>query len=248
MPEPNWEELRDAYGSAEDLPEVLAELEPDPRSPVWTELWGRVCHQYSTYSASPHVLPYLLSAASKWEPGNRAMPLALAGCIVSAPESNLEGYGPCVDQLRLLALETLTHGDTSRSDRIYLVQSALAFEGDRLWGHVLDNFNDGQFRGDCPSCRCELCFVLGQQGFLCSAVDHVLNPELPETEIRPSAPDALSGVGHRLYDLCTDSGDLTLGEWICYLFGTAACPQCNAPFDVATVVEAFERPALEQSR
>src|SRR5262245_60984941 len=92
MATPNWKDLRDAYGSAEDLPELLSELEPDPKSPVWNELWGRVCHQDSTFSASPHVLPFLLKAASVWEPESRAMPLALAGCIVAAPETVSDGY------------------------------------------------------------------------------------------------------------------------------------------------------------
>src|SRR5580700_2905302 len=129
MTAPNWKELRDAYGSAEDLPDILVELEPDPKSPVWHELWGRVCHQGSTFSASVHVLPFLLNAASGWEPTSRAMPLALAGSIVWGLEAVLEDYEPCVEGLRLLALETLKASELTRIDRIYVMQSALAFQG-----------------------------------------------------------------------------------------------------------------------
>jgi hypothetical protein len=118
LPEPNWNELRDAYGSAEDLPDLLADLEPDPKSPAWGELWGRVCHQGSTFSASPHVLPFLLAAAADWGPSGRVMPLVLAACIVAAPETDLDGYTSCVAQLRQLALETLAGDDLSRTDRI----------------------------------------------------------------------------------------------------------------------------------
>jgi hypothetical protein len=242
MPEPNWGELRDAYGSAHDLPDILAELEPDPKSPVWTELWGRVCHQYSTYSASPYVLPFLLSAATGWQPSDRGMPLALAGCIVAARETNLEGHEAVVDQLRQVTLETLRHSNLSRADRVYLMQSALAFEGDRLWGHALDRLNDGEFRGNCPSCHIDLRLVVGEHGFFCTTSNWVRNPTAPRRPIRPTAYGELTGVGQRLHALCLEAGDQVLAEWICHLFGTSTCPQCHQSLDVATVVAAFERP------
>ena len=240
MPVPNWKDLRDAYGSAEELPDLLAELEPDPQSPVWGELWGRVCHQYSTFSASPHVLPFLLAAASGWEPTSRAMPLALAGSIVSAPETNLEGYGPSVEQLRILALETLESRDLSRSDRIYVMQSAMAFEGDRVWGHALERLNDGEFSGECPNCGSDVYVVIGQYGSFCSIDDWVRNPKSPRTEIAARTPDELTGVGRMLYARCVDSGDSQLGEWICQLFGTGECLKCGQSLDLAEVVAAFE--------
>jgi hypothetical protein len=158
MATPNCKELRDAYGSAEDLPDLLAELERDSRSPVWNELWGRVCHQYSTFSASPHVLPFLLKAAAEWDPGSRAMPLALAGSIVAAPETVLDGYRSTIEELRLLALDTLKSGQLRRQGRICVMQSVLAFEGDRLWGRALDRLNDGEFSGVCPACQTDLYF------------------------------------------------------------------------------------------
>jgi hypothetical protein len=45
-----------------------------------------------------------------------------------------KGHGAVVEQLRQLAIETLSHSNLSRADRIYIMQSVLAFEGDRLWG------------------------------------------------------------------------------------------------------------------
>ena len=168
---PNWKELRHAYGSAEDLPEILEELEPDPNAPVWNELWGRVCHQGTTYSASMPILPFLLNAASRWEPTGRAMPLALAGSIVSAPESVPAGYEASVEALRILALDTAKTSGLASSDRVYLMQSALALGGDRVWGRILDHLNDGEFPGSCPACRIDLNFAIGQYGFFCAAGD-----------------------------------------------------------------------------
>ena len=140
---PNWKDLKHAYGSAEDIPEIISELRPDPNSPAWDDLSSRVCHQGTTYSASPAVLPFLLSIASNWSTTDRAMPLALAGSIVAAPQTILDGYEEIVEGLRRLALETLKNPGLPREDRIYIMQSALAFQGDRLWGRVLDQLNDG---------------------------------------------------------------------------------------------------------
>jgi hypothetical protein len=240
MATPNWRDLRDAYGSAEDLPDLLAELEPDPRSPVWNELWGRVCHQYSTFSASPHVLPFLLQAASAWEPGNRAMPLALAGSIVAAPETVLDDHRSTIEELRLLALDTLKSGELSRQDRIYVMQSVLAFEGDRLWGHALDRLSDGEFSGVCPACQTDLYFVIGQSGVFCAARDWVRNPETPRSDLHAAGADELSGAGRRLHGLTAEFGDSVLAEWICCIFGVSTCPNCHHSLQVADVIAAAE--------
>ena len=97
------------------------------------------------------------------------MPLALAGSIVSAPESVSAGYEASMEGLRLLALDTAKARGLSSCDRVHVMQSALAFAGDRLWGHILDHLNDGEFPGLCPACRVDLNFVIGQYGFFLRA-------------------------------------------------------------------------------
>src|SRR5258708_14424269 len=141
----DWKKLRHAHGSAEDLPKILKEIKPDRKAPVWDELWQRVCHQGTTYSASPAILPFLLTTASGWAPSERAMALSLAGAIVAAKESNLAGYESSVEALHLLAVDTLKSRDLSPPDRASVMQSVLAMERDRLWGRVLDNLNQGEF-------------------------------------------------------------------------------------------------------
>jgi hypothetical protein len=117
---PNWRELKHAYGSAEDIPEIISALTPDSTSPAWEDLRSRVCHQGTTYSASPAVLPFLLGFASNWNATDRAMPLSLAASIVAAPQTILNGYEETVEGLRTLALGTLNNLGLSREDRIYL--------------------------------------------------------------------------------------------------------------------------------
>jgi hypothetical protein len=238
---PNWKELRHAYGSAEDLPRIISALTPDPKAPAWDELWNRVCHQETTYSASPAVLPFLLRCASGWDAAARAMPLVLAGSIVSAPQTKLSGYEPTVEALRLLALDTVRDRGLSRRDRIYVMQSVLALQGDRFWGRVLDHLSDGEFPALCPGCRNDLYVVVGQYGFFVALGDWVRSPETSRTAIRPSGTEKLTGVGNWLHSVCDQSGDRELAGWILYLFGFASCPACRHPFGVADAIAEIEK-------
>lgn len=238
---PNWKELSHAYGSAEDLPGIISALNPDPKAPAWDDLWSRVCHQGTTYSASPAVLPFLLRVASGWDAAARAMPLFLAGSIVSAPQTTLSGYEPTVEALRVLALDTVRNHELSRNDRIYVMQSVLAFQGDRLWGCVLDRLSDGEFLALCPACRKDLYVVVGQYGFFVAAGEWIRNSEISRTEIRPLEAENLTGVGNWLYSICDQSADSELAGWIRYLFGVSKCPECRQPFGVVEAIAGTEK-------
>lgn len=67
---PRWSELEHAYGFADDVPELLAQLRQVPSSEndsePWFTLWSSLAHQGDVYSASfaavPHVVDALASA------------------------------------------------------------------------------------------------------------------------------------------------------------------------------------------
>lgn len=233
---PNWKELKHAYGSAEDIPEIISALRPDPTSSAWHELWSRVCHQGTTYSASPAVLPLLLDIASNWNAADRTMPLALAGSIVSAPRTILNEYEGTVEALRSLALDTVKNRQLSRNDRIYIMQSILAFQEDPLWGRVLDHLVDGEFPASCPNCRNHLYLVVGEHGIFVASGDWAREPGVAKTEIKPLEADTLTGVGNWLYSVSIQSDDLELSNWIRYLFGASKCPECGKPFDLQDAI------------
>jgi len=237
---PNWRELKHAYGSAEDIPEIISALTPDPLSPAWDDLSSRVCHQGTTYSASPAVLPFLLSIASNWSTTDRATPLALAGSIVAAPQTILDGYEETVEGLRRLALETLENPGLPREDRIYIMQSVLAFQGDRLWGRVLDHLNDGEFPALCTACRKELYLVIGKHGFFVTSADWVREPTVVKREIKPLEADTMTGVGKWLHTVSLQSNDLELSNWVRYLFGSSKCPECGKPFNLPDGIAEIE--------
>jgi hypothetical protein len=239
---PDWRELKHAYGSAEDIPAIISALTPDPKSPAWEDLWSRVCHQGTTYSASPAVLPFLLSVASNWSTTDRAMPLTLAGSIVVAPQTILDGYEETVEGLRALALDTVKNPGLSREDRIYIMQSVLAFQGDRLWGRVLDHLEGGEFPASCPACRKDLYIVIGKHGIFVTSDDWMRKPSVVRTEIKPLEADTLSGVGKWLHTVSVQSKDSELSYWVRYLFGTSKCPECGKPFNLPDAIAQIEEP------
>lgn len=115
----NWNDLQDAYGNAsphvsELLQLVIADKSPhkDHQSGPWFELWSRLYHQGSIYTASYAAVPFLVDAIKQAQ-GRIAMDffllptsIELARSAGSAPKvpSNLENlYHQAVRELGKLA-------------------------------------------------------------------------------------------------------------------------------------------------
>src|SRR6266540_1614114 len=82
----DWTTLEHAYGNAADVPALLASLSPDPQTEVWEELWSRLFHQGTVYSASFATLPALVDVAERWKPKERAQLIALAASIFASKD------------------------------------------------------------------------------------------------------------------------------------------------------------------
>ena len=82
----DWSRLHHAYGTAEDIPGLLATVTPDPQHAGWNDLWSRLCHQGTVYPASYAALPTLTRLAREWSAADRRMPLILAGAIVASTD------------------------------------------------------------------------------------------------------------------------------------------------------------------
>ena len=64
-----WKDLKHAYGSAEDVPDLLRSLRAaspdnayDEGSPLWC-LFGNIWHQGTIYEATSYAVPFLLELA-----------------------------------------------------------------------------------------------------------------------------------------------------------------------------------------
>jgi hypothetical protein len=78
--------MRQAYGSAENIPSLLVQAETDTRGghisgSTWFALWSALCHQGDIYTASYAAVPFLVRIAE--QPNYRAKydPLFLAAHI-----------------------------------------------------------------------------------------------------------------------------------------------------------------------
>ena len=64
-----WRDLRHAYGAAEDIPELLKQLESHPDdgddAEPWFSLWSALAHQGDVFQASFAAIPHVVAALSR---------------------------------------------------------------------------------------------------------------------------------------------------------------------------------------
>lgn len=69
LDDPRWNELRDAYGHATGIPELLRALSASPgatssyKDEPWFSLWSSLCHQGDVYTASYAAVPHIVQMA-----------------------------------------------------------------------------------------------------------------------------------------------------------------------------------------
>ena len=71
LDDPRWSQLTHAYGTAEDVPELLRTLTSSTgpktgyESEPWYSLWSSLCHQGDVYTASYAAVPHIVRIASE---------------------------------------------------------------------------------------------------------------------------------------------------------------------------------------
>lgn len=140
---PRWKELRQAYGSAVNIPALLRALAiEDAQMPlstvtgtgsgsssksVWGDIWSSLCHQYSVYTATYAAVPHMVSVA---ENGSLALRLdVLVFCGTVHAFGKLEG-GPVPADLMAEYEASLTK----------LVEMSRGIVSDAVRGGLLDQF------------------------------------------------------------------------------------------------------------
>jgi hypothetical protein len=248
----DWASLRDAYGDASPVPDLLHELSTDETDPVWHELWSRICHQGTVYSASFAALPHLLKWSQGVAPAQRTMVLTLAAAIIRSQDvsSGLESRAAAVAStcgaFHDLAVETMTQPELEEGDFIHLLQAVLSFRGEQLWGAVFDQLDSGEFSGVCAQCEADLNLVIGEYGFFTTVDEWVNRPNCKRTPIEAAAIDGLSGVPKWLHEQATRCDQQQVADWIPYIFGTTTCPSCNSSIEVSEAIEKAFGPASQQ--
>lgn len=250
----DWTTLKHAYGNAADIPPLLAQLTPDSKTTVWDELWSRLCHQGTVYSASFAALPALLQVAEQWNPRDRAQVLALASSILASNDvcgGRRDDFIRPVEWVRQrfqqACQEAVAETGLPTHDFIYLLQSARSFEGDEFWGQELDHLASGEFPGLCPHCGVDLYVVIGEYGIFITAEDWIARSGRPGTvqvrqglkctAIQPNTA-ALPEIGQWLLERAQAARQNDVAQWIRSIFGSSECPACNQPFQVIDVLHA----------
>lgn len=246
----DWTILRHAYGAAGDVPALLNSLTPDAADEVWGELWSRICHQGSVYSASFAALPVLAETAARWQPKQRAQPLALAGCILASEDCRdkdsrnlvevfFQENGSVVRRFQDLCQESLAQRNISERDFIYLLQAARSFDRDQFWGRTLEQLTGGEFSGICPHCGVDLYLVIGKYGYFAATEDWISHGKSsgtvqvrPHVKIAPIEPahEPFSPTGQWMYDRCIAAKQSVLAKSIKYIFGSSTCTACGENF------------------
>lgn len=150
----DWFQLQDAYGSAEAVPGLLAAAESGD-SEVWNDLWSRLCHQGTVYSASSFAIPALAALAENAPQGGYSEALQLASAIVSSTDRSAGFEDPRIAHtadvraLRDKAERNLQLAD-GFPDFAYALQALMAFEDVPIWQMSLEWIANEEAPFACP--------------------------------------------------------------------------------------------------
>ena len=240
----DWKALYHAYGEASGIPALIDELRANPSDTVWQDLWGSLCHQGTVYSASYASLQPLCELAKSMLASDRLSPLMLIGAIVASDDlfgvdrRPVDDIQALIPDLQALADESMKVSGLTPEIFVYYLQAASAFADDLFWGRHLDHLVDGEFPGICPACHHDLYLVIGAYGFFATAQEWAepQDADSGRNPISPASDHDLSGSAARLHSMATEYGQPQIALWVRYVFGTAICPACNEPFQVAEAI------------
>jgi len=136
LTDPHWNDLQDAYGDATRVPQLLEQVIAD-KSPThnlqsgpWFDLWSRLYHQGSIYTASYAAVPVIADAVKRAE-GILAMDFFLLPASIELART--AGNGPAVPadiegdyQAAIRELGELAERYRSETDDVYLQKAAEA--------------------------------------------------------------------------------------------------------------------------
>ncbi len=239
---PNWTLLRDAYGAATEIPSLLKLLRNNNVESL-DELFARICHQGSIYSASIAAFPHLVVMAES--PASLSVQvdiLSLAGAICESRDMErvlraseyADSFKASIPKALNLAVAAMPKITDSNSG-IYLLKAALAFSAFVGPARILEGFVSEEFALSCPCCEIDLYVWPVTNGLTAAAEDPVSHPTTTRIPVTrgPVASAKNLNVYPWLTNLISSTPSLAIvAGQIPYLFGTASCPACAASFSL----------------
>jgi hypothetical protein len=161
LDDPRWRDLRECFGSAERIPDLLRRLGPlsKDEDDVWGEMFQHLCHQSGTvYSASFAAVPHVVRFAESVAVGDRVMPLVFVASVERcriegqtrepAPGWALDAYHSALRRARELTCASMSRADVSDLDARYLLFACAVFMAKTKIAHVIE---------DLPNLECSSC-------------------------------------------------------------------------------------------
>ena len=242
---PRWSQLRHAYGSAADTPELLRRVLNDPEEDDWDDLFGTLTHQgdvsTAAYAAVPHIVRSALGKPPDQQPmywsfvssvARHGQPSALDEDIARAYHEALSLAGPAI-------LRLLKGGPCSATNAVYLLEAAAAVHGHLGAAWCLDGLADGEFTVECPSCSSWIYVWPDTDGesFVARSEDPVKNPSAQSTRVQPAPEPAASQDSNSAYPwlfrLARGLPHPGLRHGLRAFFGTVTCPRCAQEFQLS---------------
>jgi hypothetical protein len=157
---PKWSDLHHAYGSAEDVPNLLKRLYADPTDEfALNDAWSSLCHQGTIYTASIAAAPHLVSLVINSTLRDRLGPLILVGSIAESlgkPTETLEAdadFEKCSAEAVELLCESIKYGNLLDYELRHSLSALAALLGDSRLASLLSNADCGI---ECPKCGTEI--------------------------------------------------------------------------------------------
>ena len=226
----DWAALTDAYGSAVEVPKLLAAAGDDPSDrAVWDELWGRLCHQGTVSTASYAAIPQLARIAAQRAPAGYVEPLHLVTAILASTDGPSdpgvrERFAAEIATLRGLAERNLAHAKDD-GEFVYGLQALMSLDDVPIWQRELEGIADGELEIGCPRCGDPFYVVLDAEALV--ATSDPDGERTPSTGLVPRALESLSADERRLHELAAASGHDTVAQLFLYAAGDAVCPSCG---------------------
>jgi hypothetical protein len=239
---PEWSSLQDAYGPATVIPSLLTAL-ANQDDDMLDELYDRICHQGSIYSASIAAFPHLIRIANDAETLDaQSDALALAGLICESNDlpsalqssSHADSFSAALPLARELSNQALRE-TTDANDGIYFLKAAMSFAGYASLARVLDGVVNEEFTLNCPDCDVDLYVTPTERGLTVAAEDPVSQPRAKKTQVSKGTPVGEGGAElDRLLSSAPSLADV--GRQVAYIFGSASCPACGAKFSLISAL------------
>jgi hypothetical protein len=236
----DWAKMRDCYGDADRVPELLARVEHGDDVEAWDELGYRLCLEGDlVFPASFAALPSLVRLAPT---STRAR--GLAGTIIACaagPHGCDDQLADCADVIAEFGPLLDRHLQSRPEDYLATFLHLLAVRGHYHWSRALGDFTDDFYHLACPNCAVEVTIAIGNYGRYSAIRDWNLG-DVDRRDLRPASPQDLDGIGRWMHGTAVRDGQSTLANGIPYIFGNAECPSCACVFNIAAEYTAANLP------